>query len=138
MGESYQLGRILPQSVFATRTGESVINPEFMTNFYIVISIGESFIKSQSSILPPGRPGTPCQFYPRGGGPPVNFRKIRKNTLKIRTICLIFLHRAFSNASSNHLHDRIHSHTTHWFHLFDFSPLCDFKCIIKELALEDA
>ena len=92
-----------PQPVFATWTGESVINPEFVIYFYIVISIGESFIKSQSSILPPGRPGTPCQFYPQGGGSPVNFKKIRKNTLKIRTICL--------NASSNHLHYRIHSHT---------------------------
>ena len=25
-----------------------------------------------------------------------------------------------------------------WLHLFDFSPLCIFKCFIKELALEDA
>ena len=37
-----------PQPVFATWTGESVINPEFMIKFYIVISIGESFIKSLS------------------------------------------------------------------------------------------
>ena len=39
------VGRILPQCVFATWYRESVISPEFVINFYIVIGIGESFIK---------------------------------------------------------------------------------------------
>ena len=40
------VGRILPQCVFATWYRESVISPEFVINFYIVIDIGGSFIKS--------------------------------------------------------------------------------------------
>ena len=100
-----------PQPVFATWTGESVINPEFVINFYIVINIGESFFQI-SELNFPHREGreTPLNFTP-GGTPPVNFRKIRINTLEIRTNCLIFLHCAFSNASSNHLHNMIYSHT---------------------------
>ena len=124
-----------PQPVFATWTGESVINPEFMIKFYIVISIGESIIKSRSSILPPREGGdSPFNFTPGGGPLQSILGKSGKNTLKIRTICLIFLHCAFSNASSYHLHNRIHSHTGCIWLTF----LCDFKCILKELTLEDA
>ena len=50
----------------------------------------------------------------------------------IGCICLAFLHCAFSNESSNYLHKKMH-----WLHLFDFSPLCIFKCIFKFPAWEE-
>ena len=79
----------------------------------------------------------------------------------IGCICWTFPHCAFSNASSNYLHEKIHSHTgcicltlwvfkcwrkdlgseqakSHWLHLFGFSPLCVFKCLLKWPACEDA
>ena len=69
---------------------------------------------------------------------------------RIGCICSIFLCCVFSNVSSNRLHKRMHNHTgyicltsltshkSHWLHLFDFSPLRVFKCILKVLAREDA
>ena len=46
-------------------------------------------------------------------------------------ICLTFLRCAFSNKSSNCLHEPRQSHTGYWLHLYDFSPLCVFKCLLK-------
>ena len=45
-----------------------------------------------------------------------------------------FLHCAPSNVSSNRLPERMHTHTG----LFDFSPLCVFKCLLKLPAWTDA
>ena len=78
-------------------------------------------------------------------------------------ICLTFLHCAFSNVSSKHLDHSMHNRIgcicltflqcvfkwvlkvsaredakSHWLHLFDFSPLCFFKCLLKWLAWDEA
>ena len=73
----------------------------------------------------------------------------------IGCIYLTFLHCAFSNVSSNCLHEKGHSHIVRfpnrlaffqvtlgpclsWLHLLDFSPLCIFKCHFKLPACVDA
>ena len=73
----------------------------------------------------------------------------------IGCIYLTFLHSAFSNVSSNCLHEKGHSHIVRfpnrlaffqvtlgpclsWLHLLDFSPLCIFKCHFKLPACVDA
>ena len=43
---------------------------------------------------------------------------------------------AFSNDSANYLLEMVHNYTG--FHLFGFSPLCVFKCLLKFPACEDA
>ena len=48
-------------------------------------------------------------------------------------VTLVALHCAFSNVVSNSLPE-----TMHGLHLFEFSPLCIFKCALKTPALKDA
>ena len=55
----------------------------------------------------------------------------------IGCICLTFVPYVFSKVSSKRLDDKMQSHT-HWLHLFDFSPLCVFKCVLKSAAWEEA
>ena len=79
----------------------------------------------------------------------------------IGCIFLAFLHCAFSNVPSKCLPHRMQSHIgcicgtfsnmdfqmilqgtcvkrSHWLHLFDFSPLCVFKCVLKCSLREEA
>ena len=54
-----------------------------------------------------------------------------------------FLHCVFSNVSSKRLPEKQQltireEAQSHWLHLFVFSPLCVFKCVLKTLAEEDA
>ena len=51
-------------------------------------------------------------------------------------ICSAFLRYAFSNVPSNGLPERMQTHTV--FYLFDFAPLCVFKCLLKLLASMEA
>ena len=77
-------------------------------------------------------------------------------------ICFTFLHCVFSNVSLNCMHEKRHSHIgcicltvlhcvfsnvssngmpamkLHWLHLFDFSPLWVFICVLKLNTWEDA
>ena len=45
---------------------------------------------------------------------------------------LTYLHCVFKNESSNVIYRE--NTESHWLHLFDFSPLCVFKCLLKLLA----
>ena len=45
-------------------------------------------------------------------------------------ICLTVLHCMFSNGSSNCQPKRMYNCMSHWFHLFNFSPLCILKCLL--------
>ena len=82
----------------------------------------------------------------------------------IGCICTAFLHCVFSNVFSNYLPDKMHSHIgyicltflhcaffktllklngwehvkLHWLHLFEFSPLCIFKCFSNWPAWDEA
>ena len=45
-------------------------------------------------------------------------------------ICLTVLHGVFSNGSSNCQPKRMYNCMSHWFHLFNFSPLSILKCFL--------
>ena len=57
----------------------------------------------------------------------------------IHTGCLglTFLQCVFLDVSWNGLPKRMHIAYSHWLHLFDFSPLCIFRCVLKSPDQED-
>ena len=99
----YQLGRILPQFCFCYMNWRICDQSGICDQFLHCYQYWRILYQISELNFTPREAGDPMSILPSGGGSPVNFKKIRKNTLKIRTICL--------NASSNHLHYRIHSHT---------------------------
>ena len=59
---------------------------------------------------------------------------LEKRHSRIGYICLTFLHCVYLNVLSNCLPETWEEVYLHWLHLFDFSPLCIFKCFFKSLA----
>ena len=59
---------------------------------------------------------------------------LEKRHSRIGYICLTFPHCVYLNVLSNCLPETWEEVYLHWLHLFDFSPLCIFKCFFKSLA----
>ena len=121
-------------------SGYSLKCPQFLTN----ASCLSVLFLSHVAITSPQPQGPPIQKMSIASatsyGWHLVFSNVSSNWLlekrhsRIGYICLTFLHCVYLNVLSNCLPETWEEVYLHWLHLFDFSPLCIFKCFFKSLA----